>query len=130
MYWEQEYNIAVGWVRSMLEQVKSFIDRKARWRPTLMCSSEDKSEVIEKLIEFEKQCAIFDQGQFTTTVNMYQDLDDSCHLELPNHLESRQVALEEAFETLTNRIAFARQVVEQYLVVTDFLDHADELKTK
>lgn len=130
MYWEQEYNIAVGWVRSMLEQVKRFIDREARWRPTRVCSSEDKSEVIEKLIEFEKQCAIFDQGQFTTTVNMYQDLDDSCHLELPNHLESRQVALEEAFETLTNRIAFARQVVEQYLVVTDFLDHADELKTK
>ncbi|CAO3675086.1 unnamed protein product [Rhizopus microsporus] len=130
VYWEQEYNVAVGWVRSMTEQVKTFMGKEARWRPTLSHMNESKNEVIEKLIDFEKQCTAFDQGQFTTTVNMYQDLDDSCHMELPSHLESRQVALEEAFEALTNRVAFARQVVEQYLMVTDFLDHADELKVE
>ncbi|EIE77174.1 hypothetical protein RO3G_01878 [Rhizopus delemar RA 99-880] len=128
MDWEHEYDGAVGWVRSMLEKVKAFMDEKARWRPMMVHLS--KEEVIEKLVEFENECSAFDKGQFTTTVNTYQELDDSCHMELPSHLESRQVALEEAFETLTNRIALTRQIVEQYLVVTDFLERADELKTQ
>lgn len=130
MYWEQEYDVSVTWVRATGELVRLFVQQKARWRPP---SSDDekkteKTEIIDTLIDFEKQSSAFDGGQFTATVNMYQDLDDACNIELPSHLESRQVAIEEAFEELTNRIAFARQVVEQYLVVTDFLDRADKLK--
>ncbi|KAG2214340.1 hypothetical protein INT47_000896, partial [Mucor saturninus] len=134
MYWEQEYNVSVTWVRATGEHVRVFVQQKARWRPPLLNDIDEdkkmteKSEIIDTLIDFEKQSSAFDQGQFTTTVNMYQDLDDACNIELPSHLESRQVAIEEAFEELTNRIAFARQVVEQYLVVTDFVDRADKLK--
>lgn len=137
MYWEQEYDVSVTWVRATGENVRVFVQQKARWRPPppliIINDSEEKkieekSVIIDTLIDFEKKSSAFDQGQFTATVNMYQDLDDACNIELPSHLESRQVAIEEAFEELTNRIAFARQVVEQYLVVTDFLDRADKLK--
>lgn len=125
IYWEQEYSVAVAWVRSTLESLKLFVQQKARWRPS---SDEHRQDIIDTLIDFEKQSSAFDGGQFTTTVNRYQDLDDACNIELPGHLESRQVAIEEQFEELTNRIAFARQVVEQYLVVSDFLDRVDKLK--
>lgn len=137
MYWEQHYDVSVVWVRTTGEKVKFFVQHKARWRPPPLPEDNstteeskrlEKNEIIDTLIDFEKQSTVFDQGQFTTTVNMYQDLDDACNIELPSHLESRQVAIEEAFEELTNRIGFARQVVEQYLVVTDFLDRADKLK--
>lgn len=136
MYWEQEYDMSVTWVRTTGENVRLFVQQKARWRPPPLPEDDgseekkrqEKNHVINTLIDFEKQSSAFDQGQFTTTVNMYQDLDDACNIELPSHLESRQVAIEEAFEELTNRISFARQVVEQYLVVTDFLDRADKLK--
>ncbi|KAI9262053.1 hypothetical protein BY458DRAFT_557192 [Sporodiniella umbellata] len=127
MDWEHEYDSAVGWVRLKLEQTKQFIHSDARWKPMVHV---DKQKLIEMLVEFEKECSAFDKAQFTTTVNAYQELDDSCHMELPSHLESRQVALEESFETLTNRIALARQVVEQHLVITDSLERADELKTR
>ncbi|GAA5798437.1 hypothetical protein HPULCUR_003840 [Helicostylum pulchrum] len=137
MYWEKEYDMSVTWVRTTGENVRLFVQQKARWRPPTTTVDDDdseekklleKNEIINSLIDFEKQSSVFDQGQFTATVNMYQDLDDACNIELPSHLESRQVAIEEAFEELTNRISFARQVVEQYLVVTDFLDRADKLK--
>ncbi|MBM6387607.1 MAG: hypothetical protein JSY10_27110 [Paenibacillus sp.] len=135
MYWEQEYDVSVTWVRNTGENVRLFVQQKARWRPPPLSEydseekkRQEKNEIINSLIDFEKQISVFDQGQFTATVNMYQDLDDACNIELPSHLESRQVAIEEAFEELSNRISFARQVVEQYLVVTDFLDRADKLK--
>lgn len=126
MAWEQSYHVTVAWVRATADDVKQFVQHKARWRPSGQL--QDKNEIIAVLIQFEQQIASFDQGQFTQTVNCYQDLDDNCHVELPTHLESRQVAIEEAFEDLTLRIAFARQVVEQYLVVSDILTKADELK--
>lgn len=132
IYWEQEYSIAVAWVRSTLEKLKVFVQQKARWRPPSSDEQQqqqgNRQEIIDTLIDFEKQSSAFDAGQFTTTVNRYQDLDDACNIELPGHLESRQVAIEEQFEELTNRIAFARQVVEQFLVVSDFLDRVDKLK--
>ncbi|KAF1802077.1 hypothetical protein V8B55DRAFT_1377156 [Mucor lusitanicus] len=136
MAWEQSYHVTVAWVRSVAEQVKQFVHDKARWRVNSeqddgqqqQQHSDHKNSIINTLIQFEQQSAQFDQGQFTNTVNLYQDMDDACHIELPSHLESRQVAIEEGFEELTHRIAFARQVVEQYLVVTDFLAKADQLK--
>ncbi|CEP07428.1 hypothetical protein [Parasitella parasitica] len=131
MAWEQAYHVAVSWVRSEAEHVKQFVLQQARWRAhDTGNATENNSSIINALIQFEQRSAHFDQDQFTSTVNLYQDLDDACHVELPSHLESRQVAIEEAFEELTHRIAFARQVVEQYLVVTDFVAKADQLKTE
>ncbi|EPB86494.1 hypothetical protein HMPREF1544_06762 [Mucor circinelloides 1006PhL] len=130
MAWEQSYHVTVAWVRSVAEQVKQFVQDKARWRANDDDVQQDKNSIINTLIQFEQQSAHFDQGQFTNTVNLYQDMDDACHIELPSHLESRQVAIEEGFEELTHRISFARQVVEQYLVVTDFLAKADQLKNE
>ncbi|KAI8364553.1 hypothetical protein BD560DRAFT_491155 [Blakeslea trispora] len=135
MAWEQAHDLAVAWVRSTTDDVRHFIHHKARWRPppsvvSVPADVNIRNEVINTLIEFERECAAFDQGQFTDTVNAYQDLDDACNVELPSHLESRQVAIEESFEELTHRIAFARQVVEQFLVVTDFLEKADQLKSE
>lgn len=125
MAWEQSYHVTVAWVRATTDEVKQFVQNQARWRPG---EQDNKNQVIAVLIQFEQKIASFDQNQFTQTVNCYQDLDDNCHVELPTHLESRQVAIEEAFEDLTLRIAYARQVVEQYLVVSDILTKADELK--
>ncbi|KAI8642947.1 hypothetical protein BD408DRAFT_333706, partial [Parasitella parasitica] len=128
MAWEQSYHVTVSWVRSEAEQVKQFVLQQARWRAHDDDAQDDKNSIINALIQFEQRATHFDQDQFTSTVNLYQDLDDACHVELPSHLESRQVAIEEGFEELTHRIAFARQVVEQYLVVTDFVAKADQLK--
>jgi hypothetical protein len=125
MSWEQSYQETVAWIRSTLEHVEMFVQSKARWKPDEECNN---TEIIDGLIQFEKQVSMFDQDQFTTTMNLYENMDDACHVELPSHLESRQVAIEEVFEELGNRIAFARQVVEQFLIVTDFLEKADHLK--
>ncbi|KAF7729737.1 hypothetical protein EC973_003815 [Apophysomyces ossiformis] len=142
MFWEKEYQKTIAWVRATNDEVEVFIHEKARWRleeyRELSLDENDhklqfesvKNTIIEVLLGFEQRVAAFDQGQFTATVNTYQDLDDSSNVELPTHLESRQVAVEEAFEELSNRVAFARQVVEQRLSVTDFLYRADMLKTE
>ncbi|KAI8994542.1 hypothetical protein BDB01DRAFT_831513 [Pilobolus umbonatus] len=130
LYWEQEYNKTTAWIRSTGDMLRDFVQHQARWRPSNDVQLNTKESIIDILIEFEKQANLFDQGQFTTTVNLYQDLDDNCNTELPMHLESRQVAVEEAFEELKNRIAFARLVVEQYLALTDFIDKADRLKNE
>ncbi|KAI8374343.1 uncharacterized protein BYT42DRAFT_576015 [Radiomyces spectabilis] len=141
MFWEQEYIKSIEWVRYTQTEIKEFVQGKARWRSEgpkggaieetevmEQTASELKEHIIGLLIDLEQRIAAFDQGQFTTTVNVYQDMDDSSNVELPNHLESRQVALEEAFEDVILRIAFARTVVEQRLSVTDFVYRADALK--
>ncbi|KAG0174533.1 hypothetical protein DFQ30_003950 [Apophysomyces sp. BC1015] len=142
MFWEQEYQKTITWVRATNDEIQIFIHQKARWKMDeyreLSLDENDhqlriesvKNTIIEVLLGFEQRVAAFDQGQFTATVNTYQDLDDSSNVELPSHLESRQVAVEEAFEELSNRVAFARQVVEQRLSVTDFLYRADMLKSE
>ncbi|KAL0088883.1 hypothetical protein J3Q64DRAFT_1675869 [Phycomyces blakesleeanus] len=127
MVWEQHYGHAITWVRTADNDIKLFVSERARWQPPPHVIV--KEEIIAELLGLETRVNDFDQGEFSVTVNAYQDLDDSSNVELPVHLESRQVALEEAFEQVTLRVGFARQVVEQCLNITDFLYKADELKT-
>lgn len=132
VFWEQEHATSQTWVADTDTQVDALL-AKARWQldeeKTMSWSEADsvKSNVVRELLDVEQRIADFDQGQFTTTVNMYQDMDNHSKVELPAHLESRQVALEEAFEALTKRVGYARQVVEQRITVVDFVYRADDL---
>ncbi|KAI7866814.1 hypothetical protein BDF14DRAFT_1743342 [Spinellus fusiger] len=121
--WEQHYETAIEWVRETAQEMTVFV-AKARWQMDTATG-----ECVQSLVDLEQRIKAFDEKEFSTTVNVYQELDDSSHIELPSHLESRQVALEEAFEQMTVRIAFARQVVEQRLMVNEFMTRADTLKT-
>lgn len=134
VFWEQEHATSEAWVADTDTQVDALL-AKARWQldeeKTMTWAEADtvKSNVVRELLDVEQRIADFDQGQFTTTVNMYQDMDNHSKVELPAHLESRQVALEEAFEALTKRVSYARQVVEQRITVVDFVYRADDLLT-
>ncbi|KAI8081780.1 uncharacterized protein BX664DRAFT_352879 [Halteromyces radiatus] len=144
VFWENEYTKTVNWVRGKAQELETFIRSQARWRDDMdqrslhakkestmderyIYLTNSKTTVIDKLLEFEMNISNFDQGQFTTTVNIFQEMDDTSRIELPSFLESRQVEVEEAFEALVNRTAFARQVVEQYLAMADFMETSDHL---
>ncbi|ORZ21986.1 hypothetical protein BCR42DRAFT_405272 [Absidia repens] len=144
VFWENEFAKTVAWVQTLAEELDVFITSQARWRDDdypygdsnemkitmaaiLSRSPTLKSAVIDKLLEFETDISTFDQGQFTTTVNLYQELDDTSKIELPSILESRQVGVEESFEVLVHRTTFARHVVEQYLTMVDFMDTSGNL---
>ncbi|KAI7906217.1 uncharacterized protein BX663DRAFT_256281 [Cokeromyces recurvatus] len=118
--WEEAYSKTIVWTRTMTDKIKSFTER-ARWKPTI-------DNIVTRLVQFEHQLSSFDQDQVTKTINLYQEMDDTSHIELPNHLESRQVALEEALQYLTQRLTFARQVVEQTLMAENFFERSEELR--
>ncbi|KAI7878785.1 hypothetical protein K492DRAFT_238327 [Lichtheimia hyalospora FSU 10163] len=132
VFWEQEHAASDTWVAATDTQVDTLLAR-ARWQldeeKTMSWAEADtlKNNVVRELLDVEQRIADFDQGQFTTAVNMYQDMDNHSKVELPAHLESRQVALEEAFEALTKRVSYARQVVEQRITVVDFVYRADDM---
>ncbi|KAI8879418.1 hypothetical protein K501DRAFT_336083 [Backusella circina FSU 941] len=127
MSWEWEYQKASTWLEETNEEVKAFIYQRARWRSD-PAGKLTKESIIEHLLKLEKKVSDFEQGHFVTTVHMYQDLDDACKVRLPAHLESRQIAVEENFEEQLTRVGFARQIVEQHLVVIDFLEQAEKLQ--
>ncbi|KAI8056384.1 hypothetical protein BDF21DRAFT_162206 [Thamnidium elegans] len=137
--WEDEYKKAMDWLAETDGQVDMFIKSSARWtraeeedtvedhmkRERLMAKEKQKEIIVQQLLSLERKMAEFDQGQFTKTVDSFQDLDNTSSVELPGHLESRQDGCEQFFEDLMKRMTFARNVVEQRLNVMDFLYQTD-----
>jgi hypothetical protein len=141
--WEEEYVKTMAWLKETDSETDAFLNTSARWRASeaedeleeattshmkrerLMAKEKQKEIIIQKLLELERKMAEFDQGQFTTTIELYQDLDSTASIELPHYLESRQDACEEFFGDLMKRMTFARSVVEQRLSVMDFLYQID-----
>jgi hypothetical protein len=132
--WEDEFAKATNWVNDGDEEITCFLRGEARWRPhvdflpdgstehTLRKSQMDlRTVVINQLLALEHGIADFDQGQFTTTLNIFQDLEDAHGADLPQHLEARQTGLESAFEVLTGRVSFSRKVVEQRLTMMEYV---------
>ncbi|ORZ00511.1 hypothetical protein BCR43DRAFT_485345 [Syncephalastrum racemosum] len=122
--WENAYADARSWVTATAATIEQFI-HDGRWNRGR--TEQADNDVIQTLLALEQQAAMFDQGQFTSTINAYQGMDDTSTTELPAHLETRQVELEEAFEALTHRLSFARHIVEQRLSVSAFFRKADAL---
>ncbi|KAF1802884.1 hypothetical protein FB192DRAFT_1436074 [Mucor lusitanicus] len=135
--WEEEYVKAMAWLKETDSETDAFLNSSARWRAAeeeeepslkrerLMAKEKQKEAIVQQLLTLERKMAEFDQGQFTKTVDSFQDLDNTSSVELPSHLESRQDACEQFFEDLMKRMAFARNVVEQRLNVMDFLYQTD-----
>ncbi|KAL7309712.1 hypothetical protein PS15m_010560 [Mucor circinelloides] len=144
--WEEEYVKAMAWLKETDSETDAFLNSSARWRAVeehddmddqeaqavpslkrerLMAKEKQKEVIVQQLLTLERKMAEFDQGQFTKTVDSFQDLDNTSSVELPSHLESRQDACEQFFEDLMKRMAFARNVVEQRLNVMDFLYQTD-----
>ncbi|ORZ14547.1 hypothetical protein BCR42DRAFT_417158 [Absidia repens] len=121
--WEAEYAKTMAWLHSTENEVDTFLGQ-ARWNADDSFTTEDKAGLIGGLLALEQKLAAFDQGGFTTTVNLFQDLDDDAHEDLPQHLEQRQENCEQFFADLYKRMTFVRSVVEQRLAITDFLDSA------
>lgn len=146
MVWEDHVAECNTWITDTDNEVAEFIRDTARWQPTEddqdedECVDENKDDeghwrreqllakerlkelVIQRLLMLENSRTEFDQGQFTLAVDAFQDLEDLTAV--PAHLEKRQTACEERAETLGERIAYARQVVEQRLTVMDFVQQA------
>ncbi|KAI8642966.1 hypothetical protein BD408DRAFT_431875 [Parasitella parasitica] len=144
--WEEEYAKSMAWLKETDSETDAFLNSSARWRAIeehddmdehdaqttpslkrerLMAKEKQKEVIVQQLLTLERKMAEFDQGQFTKTVDSFQDLDNTSSVELPSHLESRQDACEQFFEALMKRMAFARNVVEQRLNVMDFLYQTD-----
>jgi hypothetical protein len=135
--WEDELAEATSWVKTGEEQTTEFLRTEARWRVEFdMCETlvdgcleheprtnhmDLRSAVINRLLALERGIAEFDQGQFTNTLNSFQDLEDAAGLEMPQHLEARETRLEISFETLAGRVSFARKVIEQRLTVMEYV---------
>ncbi|KAI9247667.1 hypothetical protein BDA99DRAFT_565040 [Phascolomyces articulosus] len=135
--WEGELSKCHTWLKEADKEVEEFVRGNARWqadeddlhsdmeeqyhREHIMAQERLKELVIQRLLMLENKRNEFDQGQFTTTVDSFHDLEDAMTIDVPDHLEARQSACEHEFEDLFKRINFARQVVEQRLKVMDFL---------
>lgn len=141
--WEDEFAKATTWVNDGDEEITCFLRGEARWRPhvdflpdgsaehTLRKSQMDlRTVVINQLLALEHGIADFDQGQFTTTLNIFQDLEDAHGADLPQHLEARQTGLESAFEVLTGRVSFSRKVVEQRLTMMEYVQQFTFVKNE
>lgn len=126
VFWEQEHAKSYVWLNRAHLQVDDFLEH-AQWRPDDEKHEAIRSLVVQQLLDLEHQSATFDQGQFTMTVNMYQDMDDMCRVEIPEHLEAMQVRMEQDFESLTKKLAYAREVVEQRLSLMDYVERAVKL---
>lgn len=140
LLWQAELEKTNAWLRDADQEVEEFIRNSARWhvaeddwqrggdegqdmlhREQLMAKERLKELVIQRLLMLEQKKNEFDQGQFTTTVDAFRDMEDTATVNIPRHLEKQQVDCEQRFEDLSKRISFARQVVEQRLKVMDFL---------
>ncbi|KAG2221334.1 hypothetical protein INT45_014018 [Circinella minor] len=135
--WEGELEKCHEWLKEADKEVEEFVRGNARWqaaeddlysdvdegyhREQVMAQERLKELVIQRLLMLETKRTEFDQGQFTTTVDSFHDLEDALTIDVPDHLEARQSACEHEFEALFKRINFSRQVVEQRLKVMDFL---------
>ncbi|KAI7867150.1 hypothetical protein BDF14DRAFT_1726947 [Spinellus fusiger] len=143
--WEKEVGTTMAWLEKTHQQVEEF-KASARWQvaeaeaeaealggestaeSTAESIETQREEVIQYLLMLEQNINTFDQGQFTSTVNRFQDLEDSVHDAVPDHLEERQRQCESQFEDLYKHIGFARQIVEQRLSITDFVHHTHLVK--
>ncbi|KAF7732124.1 hypothetical protein EC973_006379 [Apophysomyces ossiformis] len=137
--WEEEYKKTMDWIYATDLEVEEFLQTTARWQVgeddnDTVDNREAKEKlqelVIQKLLTLEHKLADFDKTQYTTTVDLFQDLDNTSEVELPEMLESRQNRCEQLFEDLLNRVAFARQVVQQRLSMMDFLNKTGALKVE
>jgi Growth-Arrest-Specific Protein 2 Domain/Calponin homology (CH) domain len=141
--WEDEFSKAIKWVNDGDEEITCFLRGEARWRThvdflidgstehTLRKSQmELRTAVINQLLALEHSIADFDQGQFTATLNIFQDLEDAHGADLPPHLEARQTGLESAFEVLTGRVSFSRKVVEQRLAMMEYVQQFTFVKNE
>lgn len=132
--WEDEFTNTMKWLKETDNQLDEFLTSGARWtleedefvedhlrRERLMIKERHKEAIVQQLLKLERKMVEFDQGQFTKTVDSFQDLDNTSRVALPRYLESRQDNCEQLFEDLMKRMTFARNVVEQRLNVMDFL---------
>lgn len=138
--WEEEYGKAMGWLSDTDQQVHDFLTSSARWqaeeddlhdgdqREQLLAKEKLKELVVQKLLMLEHKRSEFDQGQFTTTVDAFRDLDDAVDVDVPQYLEDRQSGCEQHFEDLLKRLAYLREIVEQRLKMMDFLYQAHLLR--
>lgn len=123
--WEAEYAKTMQWLHTTENEVDSFLGT-ARW-PCMDDDGVEKAELIDGLLTLEHKLSEFDKQGFTTTVDLFQDLDDAAQEDLPRHLEQRQTDCEQFFEDLFKRMAYVRSVVEQRLAMMDFMALVDQV---
>ncbi|CAO3698855.1 unnamed protein product [Rhizopus stolonifer] len=118
--WEQALAKSVNWLDATNERLEIFMERTRQVGL--------RNQLIEELVWIETDCAVFDQGQFKTTVDLYQNLDEASHEEL-GPLETQQTDLEQCFERLMETLTQARRRVEEYVITCDLVTHCQDLET-
>ncbi|KAI8640416.1 hypothetical protein BD408DRAFT_445187 [Parasitella parasitica] len=135
--WDTLMDKAIQWCQAKERAIQDFILEKARW--TRDHSDEEElsnhqlkqltEEVIQILVSLENSIAEFDKGDFSLVLDVYQEMEE-LQSPLPQHLEDRQDAFERQFELVMKQCAFARKVVEQYLVVSDIAAQFKKLRVE
>ncbi|KAL1925726.1 uncharacterized protein VTP21DRAFT_609 [Calcarisporiella thermophila] len=147
--WEEQYGKAVKTVEVINRKIKSFLTDNGRWSagdcPAIPSHNDfasapqlDYNELkrglkahqeaaVKTLLEIERSVSEFNQNLFSSTQDVFQEFDEMCAKGAPEHLESRQTALENRFEIATKRAGFVRQAVEQKLAVADYTFQVDVL---
>ncbi|CEP06953.1 hypothetical protein [Parasitella parasitica] len=136
--WDTLMDKAVEWCEAKAQEIQTFVAGKARWSADKDDDVEEMSthqlkllteEVIQILVSLENSIAEFDKGDFSLVLDIYQEMEE-LQSPLPQHLEARQDAFERQFELVMKQCAFARKVVEQYLVVSDIAAQFKKLRVE
>ncbi|KAI8365777.1 hypothetical protein BD560DRAFT_490934 [Blakeslea trispora] len=134
--WESMLEAATLWIEHKNIEITAFMDGKARWKEM---AEEDitshsikllNEEIIQTLVQLENSIAEFDKGDYSRTLETYQEMEALKEETLPEHMEIRQESFESLFEWVMKRCVFARRLVEQNLVVNDITLQYRKLKSE
>lgn len=115
--WEKWMAKAAEWIELTGRETTEFMYHKARWSSGDL----DTEAVIDGLVSLEKKVAEFDQHEYASVLDAYQEMEDLGEQPLPEYLERRESAFERSFADLMRRTEFCRRAVEQCLAVADVM---------
>ncbi|KAI8877901.1 hypothetical protein K501DRAFT_259621 [Backusella circina FSU 941] len=129
--WEDALEAGIKWIVTKENELNTFLEDKARWSEHVYNTQNPKKlaeEVIQGLVSLENAIAAFDKGDFSATLDRYQEMEDlDLGNGIPSYLEIRQEEFEENFAKLMKYSAFIRKVVEQHLILNDVVNQYKRL---
>jgi hypothetical protein len=131
--WEDTLERGIEWIVAKENELNAFLE-KARWSEHVYNAQNPKKlaeEVIQGLVSLENAIAAFDKGDFSATLDCYQEMEDlDLGNGIPSYLEIRQEEFEERFAKLMKYCAFIRKVVEQHLILNDVVSQYKRLMSE
>ncbi|KAI9283143.1 hypothetical protein BY458DRAFT_495566 [Sporodiniella umbellata] len=136
--WETQIDKAEQWCLGQNTDLTQFVQKSALWTGprgneeeiTAAQIKQVNQDIAHSLVAYENAISDFDKGDFSLLVDIYQEMEEIQQENLPQHLEERQENVETQLETIMNKCALARKIVEQHLVVNDTVTQFKKLKNE